>query len=264
MYALSTLLKTYDSVDRTLRWTVLTYFGVPQNMISVIRQFHDGMRACARLDDRVCSEWFAVEQGLLQRCVLAPLLFNVFFAAVINVAYTRFKADKRHHGRLARRRKKTRVGGRGEATAGEPVLATLLTGMLYADDAEVVSQSPEQLRKTVGMIAVACAASGLTVSEAKAEIMCLRTKGMPESTAIFSMEAAGQVCNQTNEFVYLGRNVNHNIDPSLEVNRRIRNAWYSFRKYTVELYDQQSAPLELKIRMLIAEVLETMLYGCVT
>ena len=44
---------------------------------------------------------------------------------------------------------------------------------------------------------------------------------------------------------------------------RIRNAWCSFRKYTLELYDRPSAPLELKIRMLRAEVLETM-HGCVT
>ena len=60
------LTKAYDSVDRTLLWTVLAHFGVPQIMISVIRQFHDGMRACVRLDDRVCSRWFAVEQGLRQ------------------------------------------------------------------------------------------------------------------------------------------------------------------------------------------------------
>ena len=39
------LTKAYNSVDRTLIWTVLARFGVPQNMISVIRQFHDGMRA---------------------------------------------------------------------------------------------------------------------------------------------------------------------------------------------------------------------------
>ena len=111
---------------------------------------------------------------------------------------------------------------------------------------------------------VVCAASGLTVSEAKTEIMCLRAKGMPESTATFSVEAAAQVYNQKNEFVYLGGNVNDNADLSIEVDRRIRNAWCSFRKDTLELYDRPSAPLELKIRMLRAEVLETMLYGCVT
>ena len=56
----------------------------------------------------------------------------------------------------------------------------------------------------MGLIVAVCAAFGLTVSEAKTEIMCLRGKKMPESTAIFSVEAAGQVYNQTNEFVYLG------------------------------------------------------------
>ena len=88
------LTKAYDSVDRTLLWKVLARFGVPQKMISVIRQFHDGMRACVRLDDGECSEWFPVEQGLRQGCVLAPLLFNIFFAAVTHMAFTRFKADK--------------------------------------------------------------------------------------------------------------------------------------------------------------------------
>ena len=128
--------------------------------------------------------------------------------------------------------------------------------MLYAGDAGVVSQSPEQLRKMMEGIVVVCAAFGLTVSEAKTEIMCLRAKGVPESTATFTVEAAGQVYNQTNEFVYLGGNVNRNADVAIEVDRRARNAWYSFRKYTLELYDRPSAPLELKIRMLRAEALE--------
>ena len=136
--------------------------------------------------------------------------------------------------------------------------------MLHADDAGVVSRSPEQLRKMMGVIVVVCSAFGFIVSEARTEIMCLRAERMPESTATLSVEAAGQVYSQTNEFVYLEGNANHNADLSIEVDRRIRNAWCSFRKYTLELYDRPSAPLELKIRMLRAEVLETMLYGCVT
>ena len=65
-------------------------------------------------------------------------------------------------------------------------------------------------------------------------------------------------------FVYLGGNVNHNADLSIEVELRTRNAWCSFRKYTLELYDRPSAPLELEIRILRAEVLGATLYGCVT
>ena len=152
------LTKAYDSVDRSLLWTVLARFGVPQNTISVIRQFYDGMRACVRLDDRVCSRWFAVEQGLHQGCVHALLLFNIFFAAVINVTSTRFKADKRIMDALVHLRKKRGAGGQGGASAGESVLATPLWGMLYADDAGVVSRSPEQLKKMMGVIVVVCAA----------------------------------------------------------------------------------------------------------
>ena len=185
------LTKAHDSVDRTLLWTVLARFGVPQNMISAIRQFHDGMRTCVRLDDRVCSRWFATKQGLRQGCVLAPLLFNIFFAAAINVASTRFKADKGTMDALVHLRKKRGAGGRGEATAGESLLATPLWYMLFADDAGVVSHSPEQLRNMIRVIVVVCAAFGLAVSEAKTEIMCLHAKGIPESTATFSVEAEG-------------------------------------------------------------------------
>ena len=136
--------------------------------------------------------------------------------------------------------------------------------MLYADDAGIVSQSPKHLRKMMGVIVVVCGAFDLTVSEAKTEITCLRAKGMPEFTAMFAVETAGQVYDQTNEFVYLGGNVNHNADLSIEVDRRVRNAWCTFRKYTLELYDRPSAPLELKIRILRAEVLETMMHDRVT
>ena len=116
----------------------------------------------------------------------------------------------------------------------------------------------------MGVIVVVCTAFDLTVSEVNTEIMCLHAKGMPESTTIFSLEAADHVYNQTNEFVHLGGNVNHNTDLSIEVDWHKRSAWCSFQKHILELYDQPSAPVELKMLMLRAEVLETVVYGCVT
>ena len=73
------LQKAYDSVDRELLWKVLARAGVPSVIIDAIRQFHDGMRARVRMDDGELSEWFEVTR---QGCVLSPLLFNIFFAAV--------------------------------------------------------------------------------------------------------------------------------------------------------------------------------------
>ena len=55
-----------------------------------------------------------MEQGLRQRRVLAPLLFNIVFAAVIKVASTRFKADEGIMDALVHLRKKRGAGGRGK------------------------------------------------------------------------------------------------------------------------------------------------------
>ena len=69
--------------------------------------------------------------------------------------------------------------------------------------------------------------------------------------------------NQMNEFVYLRGDGTHSADLSIEIDRHTRSARCSFRKYTPELYDQSSAPLELETRMLRTDVLEAMLYGYV-
>ena len=87
------LQKAYDIVDRTLLWQGLTHIRAPPQMIAVIRQLHDGMRACVRPEDGVCSDWFEVEHGLRQGYVLFPLSFTIFSAAVLDVVLQRFSED---------------------------------------------------------------------------------------------------------------------------------------------------------------------------
>ena len=64
--------------------------------------------------------------------------------------------------------------------------------------------------------------------------------------------------------MYNKHNVNHDTNMSVDVDRLVHNAWRTFRKNTLKLYDRPSAPLKMKILILKSEVVETILYDWVT
>ena len=64
--------------------------------------------------------------------------------------------------------------------------------------------------------------------------------------------------------MYLGGPVNASTDIMPEIKRRVRLAWAYYSRFKRELYDMDAAPFTLNVRMLKAEVMETLLYGCVT
>ena len=152
---LECLQKAYDTVDRTLLRQVLTRIGVPPQMIAVIRQFHDGVRVCVRHDDGVCSDWFEGEQGLRQGCVLSPLLFNIFFAVVLNVVLQRFSEDPAILADLVHLKEPSTSMGPEPAM---DYVRRAMWGMLYADDACIVSRSPQGLAKMMEIIIEVCRA----------------------------------------------------------------------------------------------------------
>ena len=134
------------------------------------------MQACGRLDDGNCSDKFDVGQGLRQGCVLAPLLFNMLYTAVLRLAEKRFLADAAITDsmvQLQRKKKKgekrgtSRTAGKVDGRRGkeEEEEVQRLWGMLYADDAGIVSRSSEGLERMMMVIVTAWSAFGLTVSE---------------------------------------------------------------------------------------------------
>ena len=66
------------------------------------------------------------------------------------------------------------------------------------------------------------------------------------------------------QFLYLGGLVVACADIMTEITRRIRLAWACYNRFKQELYGMWDAPFTLIVRMLKAEVMNTILYGCVT
>ena len=223
------LQKAYDSVDRELLWKVLARAGVPEDMIAVIRQFHDGMQAqVVRMDDGELSDWFEVTQGLRQGCVLSPLLFNIFFAAATEVVLVRFSEDDTILKDLLVLYLEEKAGVGAETPLERARRA--VWGMFYADDAGVVSRFQEGLAIMMTTIVEVFGEFGLTVSEKKTETLLMRAPekqpkkgGSPPPPLV--IEAAGQKYAQTTQFRYLGGLVNEDGELTQEINHRSRAAW---------------------------------------
>ena len=78
------------------------------------------------------------------------------------------------------------------------------------------------------------------------------------------VEAAGQIYKQVQSFTYLVGAVTETPDMSVENARWTRANWMRTRQYLRELYDQPKVALSFKIRMVKAEAIEALLYGCST
>ena len=72
------LRKAYDSVPQEALWVTLRKLGVPDQLIDIIRSFHEDMKAQIRLDDTLLEE-IEVGNGLMQGCCIAPALFNLYY-----------------------------------------------------------------------------------------------------------------------------------------------------------------------------------------
>ena len=79
------LTKAFDTVNREALWTLLERIGCPPNLVSMIRLFHDGMTGQVLSNGNV-TDAFVLSNVVKQGCILAPVLFNVFFTCMLSHA----------------------------------------------------------------------------------------------------------------------------------------------------------------------------------
>ena len=125
--------------------------------------------------------------------MLSPLLFNIFFVAVLNVVLQRFSEEPAILTELAHLKETSTSMGPESAM---DYVRRAMWGMLYADDACIVSRSPQVLAKIMEVIVEVCRAFALTVSVKKTETMCIPPPCTPRTMVRF--EAAGKSTNRCN------------------------------------------------------------------
>ena len=107
----------------------------------------------------------------------------------------------------------------------------------------------------------------IALKKARRKLKVFPSTGMlPPRTprTMVQVEAAGQTYKQVQSFTYLGGTATEVPDMSVEIATRTRACWMHIRRYLREPYDQPKVALSLKTRMVTAEAIEALLYGCIT
>lgn len=109
------LTKAFDLVSRDGLFNILLKIGCPPNLYSMIRSFHDDMKATIQYEGSM-SEPFNIKSGVKQGCVIAPTLFGIFFSLLLKHAfgtstegvYMHTRSDGKLYN-IARLRAKTKI-----------------------------------------------------------------------------------------------------------------------------------------------------------
>ena len=199
-------------------------------------------------------------QGLRQGCALSPLLSNVFLATILFVVIQIFSKDAGILADLIHPQEQpSKVGPETRLKC----VTRAIWGMLYADDACIVSRSPRRLGRMMAVFVKVFGTFGLTISESKTETMDMPILRAPRTKIVFN--ATGKQYHQTTSFAYLEGTVTETPNLSDEINRRIYAGWMGSKRCTRELYDRPKASLlSLRYGMVGSEVVEALLYGCAT
>ena len=108
-------------------------------------------------------------------------------------------------------------------------------GMLYVDDACIVSRLLRGLAKMMEVVVEVCRAFAPTVSAKKTETMCMPPPRTPRT--MMRVEAAGQAYKKVQSFSYLESGVTETPHMSTEIARRTLACWMRIRRYLRKLHD---------------------------
>ena len=252
------LTKAFDTVNREGLWHILEKAGCPPLFVSIIRSFHDDMKVSVKVGSDKSAP-FLVTSGTKQGCVLAPLLFSIFFSLMLHVAFKDSKDGVDIESRFDRGLCRT---SNIHFNSKTKVTMSTIRDLLFADDCALASCTLEGLQRLCDCFAKAARRFGLIISIKKTETMYQPAPGnvyAPQSVSI-----DGKLLNAVKSFNYLGSTMSNDATIDLEITARIAKATSAFGRLYKRLWTNRNIRLDTKIAVYKASVLTSLLYGCET
>ena len=133
------------------------------------------------------TDWFQIQKGVCQGCILSPCLFNLYAKYIM------------------------RNAGLEEAQARIKIAGRNINNLRYAGDTILMAESEEELKSLLMKVKVESEKVGLKLNIQKTKIMA--------SGPITSWEIDGETMETVSDFIFWGFRITEDSDCSYEMKR---------------------------------------------
>ena len=214
--------KAFDRINRNRLWNVLEddYYGISTKLVKVVKSVYENCQSRVKCGE-IEGNWSEVRTGVRQGGVLSPLLFIIYMDKCLREV----------------------VQPAGEET------------FVYADDVAVVTDSPDGLQFTVDRWQEGMIRNGMKINKRKSEVMAVT-----RNLAQLEIYCEGERLTETENFQYLGINLNKRNLNENEINKRIRK--YNASVSTLyPLLKDKHVPIKCKVIIFNTILKPILLYG---
>lgn len=229
------LRKAFDSVNRDALWRILSLRGVSPELVNLISELYSGTVSAVKCGGTI-SDFFPVNSGVRQGCVLAPTLFNACMDWVL--------------GRVSE------SSGCGAAFGD-----VRISDLDFADDAVIFAETLGVLTEALETLSDEAEPLGLSVSWVKTKIQAFNDI---LGDAVESIPVNGIDVELTERFTYLGSDIHVSTSCVPEVKRRLGCAWGAMDSLNRGVWRSRYLSRMTKVRVFRCLVLPVLLYGCET
>ena len=205
---------------------------MPSKVINIVKDMYNNNRCCVRHAGSL-SEWFTVQTGVRQGCIISPLLFLITIDFVMRKA----TADKQ----------------RGLVWG----LFNRLEDCDFADDIALLSHTYTDIQEKTDRVAQTAKKVGLKIHPSKTKVMKVKTKSTQH------VAVSGEQLEEVPHFKYLGSIISAENNIEKEVSSRIGLAAQAFKKLS-NIWRSTSLSIRTKLSIYRSNVRSVLLYAAET
>ena len=172
----------------TTNWKILKEMGIPGHLTCLLRNLYADQEATVRTEHGT-TDWFPIEKGVHQGCILSPCLFNLYAEYIMRNASLE------------------------EAQAGIKIAGRNINNLRYSDDTTLMAESEEELKSLLMKVKEESEKVDLKLNIQKTKIMA--------SGPITSWQIGGETVETVADFTLGGSKITADGDCSHEIKRHL-------------------------------------------